>query len=183
MLPAPPRRLPRATPFVLHLAYDLADFKLVRAHWTNNFTRKFKPQEPVHALMAGVLQQIREDGYVVREHYAFPFAEQDLTLSVTEGTVAEHLHKALAQLDSVVFRFETPALRQYLPRTLLDGTHEGHFGGDATQITVRFNPALRNYLLNVAQLDEVFAPQPKPAPLSPEMKQILARPRQRRNTG
>ena len=182
MLPTSPRRLPFATPFVLHLAYDLADFKLVRAHWTKNFTRKFNPEEPVHALMARVLQQIREDGYVVREYYSFPFDEQVLTLSVAEGTVEEHLYKALDQLDRVIFRFETPALQQYLPRTLLDGTHERHFGSDGTQMTVRFNPALRNYLLNLAQLDEVFAPQPKPAPLSPDMKRILARPRQRRTT-
>ena len=182
MPPVLPRRLPQATPFVLHLAYDLADFKLVRAHWTKNFTRRFKPEEPVHALMAQVLEQIRADGYVVREYYAFPFDEQVLTLSAAEGTVKEHLYKALHQLNSIVFHFETPALQQFLPRALLDGTHERHFASDGTQLTVRFNPALRNYLLNVAQLDEVFALPPKTAPLSAAMKQILARPRRRRDS-
>jgi hypothetical protein len=35
---------------VLHLAYDLADFELVRAHWTGYFVRKHPPGSPVRAL-------------------------------------------------------------------------------------------------------------------------------------
>ncbi|MBC8082659.1 MAG: hypothetical protein H7Z21_05550, partial [Hymenobacter sp.] len=52
---SPPRRLPFSPPFVLRLAYDEADFKMVRAHWTKNFVRKVPPGEPVHRLMARVL--------------------------------------------------------------------------------------------------------------------------------
>lgn len=172
------RRLPHATPFVLHLAYDLADFKMVRAHWTKNFTRQFKPDEPVHALMARVLHQIRADGYVVREYYAFPF-DEGLTPGSAGATPEEQIYCALRQLDSIVFHFETPALRQFLPRALLDGTHERHFGGNGTQLTVRFNPMLRDYLLNVAQLDEVFAPPPPRPAKSADEVWLLARPRRR----
>jgi hypothetical protein len=70
-MPSPLRRLPFSTPFVLRLAYDQVDFKLVRKHWNKNFVRKFPAGDPVHHLMDHVLRQIRTDGYVVREHYLF----------------------------------------------------------------------------------------------------------------
>ena len=68
----PPRRLPVSTPFVLRLAYEQADFKMVRTHWNKNFVRKFLPGEPVHFLMARVLHQIRADGYVIRDQLRVP---------------------------------------------------------------------------------------------------------------
>lgn len=155
---SPPRRLPFSSPFVLRLAYDEADFKMVRTHWTKNFVRKFPPGEPVHRLMARVLHQIRTDGYVVREHYLFPLAE---VTTPGEHTREEQMYCALHQLDSVMFRFEMPTLRQYHVRRLLDDTKERQTGCVDGLVTLLFNPALRNYLLNVAQLDEVL-PAPRP---------------------
>lgn len=152
MLPAP-QRLPYSTPFVLQLAYDLADFKLVRAHWAKYFTRKFRSDEPVHALMARVLHQIREDGYIVREYYVFPLEE---VTTPGEHTREELIYCALNQLDSVRFSFEMPTLRRYHIRCLLDATKELLSGYTSTTVTVLFNPQLRSYLLNVAQLDELF---------------------------
>lgn len=156
MLAAPCRRLPYRTPFVLQLAYDLADFKLVRAHWTKNFLRRFSADEPVHALLARVLHQIRVDGYVVREYYVFPLEE--VTIESAEATREQQAYCALNQLDSVCFRFEMPTQRIYHPRHLLDGTKERVSGFTSTCVTVLFNPQLRDYLLNVAQLDELFPP-------------------------
>ena len=156
---SPPRRLPFSAPFVLRLAYDEADFKMVRTHWTKHFVRKFPPGEPVHRLMARVLHQIRADGYVIREHYLFPLAE---VTTAGEDTREEQMYCALHQLDSVMFRFEAPALRQYHVRRLLDDTKERQIGCVDGVVTLLFNPALRNYLLNVAQLDEAL-PAPRPA--------------------
>ena len=156
---SPPRRLPFSAPFVLRLAYDEADFKMVRTHWNKHFVRKFPLGEPVHRLMARVLHQIRTDGYVIREHYAFPLEEVTI---LGEDTREEQMYCALHQLDSVMFRFEAPALRQYHVRRLLDDTKERHIGCVDGVVTLLFNPALRNYLLNVAQLDEVL-PAPRPA--------------------
>lgn len=155
----PPRRLPFTPPFVLRLAYDEADFKMVRTHWTKNFVRKFPPGEPVHRLMARVLHQIRTDGYVIRDYYVFPWEE---VTTLGEDTPEEQMYCALHQLDSVMFRFEMPALRQYHVRRLLDDTKERRIGCVDGLVTLLFNPALRNYLLNVAQLDEVL-PAPRPA--------------------
>lgn len=160
------RQLPQGNPFVLTPAYDLTDFQLVRTHWTKNFIRKFGAGEPVHAVMERVLSQIRADGYVVREYYAFPFSEGLLPAQVGV-TAEEQLYHALRQLDRITFGFEMPALGQYLPRALLDGSHERHFGNDGTHWTVRFNPTLRHYLLNVAQLAEVLPP-PLPRPTAPK---------------
>lgn len=53
---------------MLHLAYDLADFELVRAHWTGYFVRECPPGAPVRALMARVLHQIRAAGHVVCDY-------------------------------------------------------------------------------------------------------------------
>lgn len=160
---SPPRRLPHATPFVLRLAYDLADFKLVRAHWTKNFGRKFPPGEPGHHLMDRVLHQIRADGYVVREYYVFPLEE--VTHDSAENTREEQICCALHQLDSVMFAFEMATLRQYHPRRLLDDTKERRSGCEEGLVTLLFNPILREYLLNVAQLDEVLPPPPpRPGP-------------------
>ncbi len=155
----PPRRLPFSAPFVLRLAYDEADFKMVRTHWNRNFVRKFPPGEPVHRLMARVLHQIRADGYVIREHYLFPLEE---VTTPGADTPEEQVYCALLQLDAVMFRFEAPALRQYHVRRLLDDTKERQIGCVEGVVTLLFNPALRNYLLNVAQLDEAL-PAPRPA--------------------
>ena len=156
---SPHRRLPFSPPFVLRLAYDETDFKMVRTHWTKHFVRKFPPGEPVHRLMARVLHQIRADGYVIREHYLFPLAE---VTTLGADTPEEQMYCALHQLDSVMFRFEAPALRQYHVRRLLDDTKERQIGCVDGVVTLLFNPALRNYLLNVAQLDEAL-PAPRPA--------------------
>ena len=150
------RRLPYARPFVLQLAYDLADFKLVRTHWTKHFLRRFDPSEPVHALMARVLRQIRADGYVVREYYVFPLEE--VTIDAAGATREEQAYCALHQLDSVYFPFEMPTQRMYHRRNMLDTTQERLSGYTSTSVTVLFNPQLRNYLLNVSQLDELFPP-------------------------
>ena len=155
----PPRRLPFTPPFVLRLAYDEADFKMVRTHWNRHFVRKFPPGEPVHRLMARVLHQIRTDGYVIREHYVFPLEE---VTTLGEDTREEQMYCALHQLDSVMFSFEAPALRQYHMRRLLDDTKERQTECIDGLVTLLFNPALRNYLLNVAQLDEVL-PASRPA--------------------
>ena len=156
---SPPRRLPFTPPFVLRLAYDEADFKMVRTHWNKNLVRKFPPGEPVHRLMARVLHQIRTDGYVIREHYLFPLEE---VTTLGADTREEQMHCALHQLDAVLFRFEAPALRQYHVRRLLDDTKDRQTGCVDGLVTLLFNPALRNYLLNVAQLDEAL-PAPRPA--------------------
>ncbi len=148
-----PRRLPPATPFVLRLAYDLADFKLVRTHWTKNFVRKFAPDQPVHQLMARVLHHIRADNYVVREHYLFPLEEVTM---LREAARTEQVHCALHQLGSVVFAFKMPTLQQYHERPLLDHTKKREVGCVDGVVTLLFNPVLRDYLLNVAQLDEVL---------------------------
>lgn len=158
-MPSLPRRLPFSSPFVLRLAYDEADFRMVRTHWTKHFVRKFPPGEPVHRLMARVLHQIRTDGYVIREHYLFPLEE---VTTPGADTREEQLYCALHQLDAVMFRFEAPALRQYHVRRLLDDTKERQIGCVDGLVTLLFNPALHNYLLNVAQLDEVL-PAPRPA--------------------
>jgi hypothetical protein len=153
----PFRRIPHATPFVLRLAYDLADFKMVRTHWNKNFVRKFPAGEPVHKLMNRVLHQIRTDGYVVREYYIF-LLEEVTTLG--EHTREEQIYCALRQLDSVTFSFEQPVLRRYHARRLLDDTKERQIGCVDGLVTLLFNPVLRDYLLNLAQLDEVL-PAPR----------------------
>ncbi|OGX86789.1 hypothetical protein BEN47_12455 [Hymenobacter lapidarius] len=143
----------------MRLAYDEADFKLVRTHWNRNFVRKFPPGEPVHRLMVRVLHQIRADGYVIREYYLFPLEE---VTTLGADTREEQMYCALHQLDAVMFRFEAPALRQYHVRRLLDDTKDRQTGCVDGVVTLLFNPALRNYLLNVAQLDEVL-PAPRSA--------------------
>jgi hypothetical protein len=158
-MPSQPPRLPDSTPFVLRLAYDQEDFKMVRKHWNKNFVRKFPAGEPVHQLMNYVLHQIRTDGYVVREYYLFPL--EDVT-TPGEHTREQQIYCALHQLDSVMFSFEMPALQQYHPRRLLDDTQERQIGCVDGLVTLLFNPMLRDYLLNVAQLDEVL-PAPQPA--------------------
>lgn len=156
----PPPRLPVSTPFVLRLAYEQADFKMVRTHWNKNFVRKFSPSEPVHFLMARVLHQIRTDGYVIRDHYAFPLEE---VTTPGKNTPEEQIYCALHQLDTVTFSFEMAALKRYHVRRLLDDTQEYWNGCVDGLVTLLFNPRLRNYLLNVAQLDEVL---PTSRPLS-----------------
>jgi hypothetical protein len=161
MLVPPRRRLPYAKPFVLQLAYDLADFRLVRAHWTKYFLRHFGPHEPMRALMARVLHQIRADGYVVRAYYVFPLDEVTLAEVTIDGTAAtreEQAYCALQQLDAVIFPFEMPTQKMYHLRHLLDSTQPRLSGYTSTDVTVLFNPQLRDYLLNVAQLDELFPP-------------------------
>ena len=155
-----PRRLPFSTPFVLRLAYEQADFKMVRTHWNKNFVRKFPPGEPVHLLMARVLHQIRADGYVIRDHYVFPL----LGLTTPgENTPEDQMYCALHQLDAVKFSFEMAALKHYHVRRLLDDSKERRIGCVDGVVTLLFNPVLRNYLLNVAQLDEML---PTSRPLS-----------------
>ncbi len=154
-----PRRLPFSPPFVLRLAFDEADFKMVRTHWNRNFVRKFPPGEPVHLLMARVLHQIRTDGYVIREQYVFPLEE---VTTLGEDTREEQMYCALHQLDAVKFRFEAPALRQYHVRRLLADSNDRQSACIDGVVTLLFNPALRNYLLNVVQFDEVL-PAPRPA--------------------
>ena len=155
-----PRRLRFSTPFVSRLAYEQADFKMVRTHWNKNFVRKFPPGEPVHLLMARVLHQIRTDGYVIRDHYVFPLEE---VTTPGENTPEEQIYCALHQLDAVMFRFEMAARKHYHVRRLLDDTKERRIGCVDGVVTLLFNPALRNYLLNVAQLDEML---PTSRPLS-----------------
>ncbi|UOR00128.1 hypothetical protein MUN81_22335 (plasmid) [Hymenobacter sp. 5317J-9] len=159
-MPPPPRRLPFSTPFVLRLAYEQADFKMVRTHWNKNFVRKFPPGEPVHFLMARVLHQIRTDGYVIRDHYVFPLEE---VTTPGENTPDEQIYCALHQLDAVRFSFEMAALKQYYVHRLLDDTQERRIGCVEGLVTMLFNPELHNYLLNVAQLDEML---PASGPLS-----------------
>jgi hypothetical protein len=60
-----------------------------------------------------------------------------------------------------MFLFEMPALRQYHPRRLLDDRKERQIECVDGLVTLLFNPMLRDYLLNVAQLDELL---PRPAP-------------------
>lgn len=156
----PTPRLPYSTPFVLQLAYDLADFKLVRAHWAKNFRRKFGPTEPVHALMARVLHQIRADGYVLRDAYVFPLDE--VTTLSQEATREQQAYCALNQLEAVSFPFEMPTERRYHRRPLLNGSAALPSHYTSTSVRVVFNPQLRNYLLNVAQLDELFPPSQPP---------------------
>ena len=156
---SPPRRLPFSPPFVLRPAYDDADFKMVRTHWSKNFVRKFPPGEPVHVLMARVLHQIRTDGYVVRGHYVFPLAE---VTTPGENTPDEQIYCALRQLDAVKFSFEMAARKYYHVRRLLDDTKERRIGCVDGVVTLLFNSALRDYLLNVAQLDEML-PAARPA--------------------
>lgn len=72
------------------------------------------------------------------------------------------MYCALHQLEAVMFRFETPALRQYYVRRLLHDTKDRQTECVDGVVTLFFNPALRNYLLNVVQFDEVL-PAPRPA--------------------
>ncbi|AMR29552.1 hypothetical protein A0257_22270 [Hymenobacter psoromatis] len=145
---------------MLQLAFDLADFKQVRAHWKKHFLRRFRPTDPVHALMGRVLHQIRTDGYVVRESYVFPLDE--VAVASEDCTQEEQARTALYQLDSVCFFFEMPTQQIYVPRHLLDSTQPQGSHYTSTSVTVLFNPQLREYLLNVAQLDELFPPTQPP---------------------
>lgn len=139
-----------ATPFVLHLAYDAADFKLVRAHWTKNFTRNFSQEQPIHRLMARVLRQIREDEYSVRESYTFPLEE--VTTNQGEAQITE-IRRALLQLSEVLFEFEEPHEGSVHFYSLVDASKQRRTGHTSTSVTVLFNPQLHHYLLNVAWLD------------------------------
>lgn len=152
----PPQRLPYGKPFVLQLAYDLADFEMVRAHWAKNFLRRFGPDAPVRALMARALHQIRADGYVLRTHYVFPLA--DVAVDSDEDTREAQVHEALAQLGDVCFRFELPTQQRCHVRHLLNGADQQVNGYTSTHVTLVFNPQLGPYLFNVAQLDELFPP-------------------------
>lgn len=156
MLFPPRRRLPGAPPSVLQPAQELADFNAVRAHWEENFMQRFGPAEPARVLMARVLDQIRVDGHVLRESYVFPLGE--VTTDSGEATRAEQAYCALNQLNAVCFAFELPAQRLYYPRHLLDSAREQVSGYTSTSVTVLFNPQLRDYLLNVARLDEPLLP-------------------------
>jgi hypothetical protein len=81
-------RLSAASSFVLGLAYERQDFALVRAHWDRNFTRKQSRDDTSRAIMTRVLQQIRQDGYVLRERYRFPLAK---VLTPTAGAGEEEV--------------------------------------------------------------------------------------------
>jgi hypothetical protein len=72
------------------------------------------------------------------------------------------MHCALHQFNAVIFRVEKPALRQYHVRRLLTDSNDSQSACVNGVVTLLFNPALRSYLLNVAQLGEVL-PAPRPA--------------------
>lgn len=163
--PLPPNhQLPEGEPFVLGLAHELADFRLVRTHWTKNFLHQFAADDLVHQLMERILTQIRADGYVVREYYELPYSADPAPV---DGATKQEIYDALRRLDRIVFGFEMPVRQEYTPRALLDGTHKRHFGNDGTCWTIRFNPVLNNYLRNVAQLLYVL-PLPSPPRVAPK---------------
>lgn len=157
-------QLPEGEPFVLGLAHELVDFRMVRTHWTKNFLRKFAADDLVHQLMERILAQIRADGYVVREYYELPYSPDP---SPADGVTKQEIYDALRRLDRIIFGFEMPLRQEYTPRALLDGTHKRHFGNDSNCWTIRFNPVLNNYLLNVAQLRYVL-PLPSPPRVGPK---------------
>ena len=80
-----------------------------------------------------------------------------------ENTPDEQIYCALHQLDAVRFSFEMVALKHYHVRRLLDDTQERRIGCVDGLVILLFNPGLRDYLLNVAQLDEIL---PTSRPLS-----------------
>ena len=139
-----------ATPFVLRLAYEKADFMQVQRHWSKNFLRKFSANEPVHALIGRVLRQIREDDYTIREYYTFPLKE--VTTTTGEDQIAE-IRLALIQLSDVKFHFEQFNRNRIFICRLVNTSHERPPGHDRTSVTVLINPQLHQYLLNVAALD------------------------------
>lgn len=143
-----------ATPFVLHLAHDAADFKLVRTHWTKNFLRKFSPQQPVRYLMARVLRQIREDSYRIQESYTFPLEE---VTTITGKARLLQIRLALTQLSGVQFSFEMPQEGRIYFLSLVNWVQELRTGHNSSSVTVLFNPQLYHYLLNIAWLDDCLS--------------------------
>lgn len=140
-------------PFVLTQAYERQDFIAVRKHWRKNFTRKVGQDGTSWAIMARVLQQIRQDGYVLRERYRFPLAE---VRNTTGGAGREDAGEALQLLLDITFVFEEPNHAGFQLLGLLDTTKEYAVGHDGQAVTLVMNPQLRNYLLNVARLEELL---------------------------
>lgn len=130
----------------------------MRAHWNRNFTRKQSRDDTSRAIMTRVLQQIRQDGYVLRERYRFPLAE---VLTPTAGAGEEEVRGALRQLLAVTFVFEEANQAGFQLLSLLDTTKEHLVGYDSQSVTLVINPQLRSYMLNVARLDELSPPAAK----------------------
>ena len=147
-----PRLLTAAMPFVLGLAYKRRDFTAVQTHWNKYFTRKVGKDSTSWAIMCRVLQQIRQDGYVLRERYRFPLAD---VLNATNGAWEEEAGGALRELLAFTFVFEEPNQAGFQLLSLLDTTKEHPVGQDSEAVALVLNPQLRNYLLNVARLREL----------------------------
>lgn len=85
-----------------------------------------------------------------------------LVFTLGEDTCQEQMYCTLHQFNAVVFRVEKPTLRQYHVRRLLADSNDRQSACVNGVVTLLFNPALRNYQLNVAQPDKVL-PVPHPA--------------------
>ena len=101
---------------------------------------------------------------MLRDRYLYAldevFAGAEGVGTAAEGSREAQAHGALAQLRSVSFAFELPSAQQFHYRTLPAGAHGRDSYCSAAQVGLVFNPRLRHYLFNAAQLDEVFPPVP-----------------------
>ena len=89
---------------------------------------------------------------MLRERYRFPLAE---VLETTDKAGVEDVRGALRLLLASTLLFEEPNQAGFQLLGLLDTIKEHPVGHDSQSVSLVINPQLRNYLLNVARLDEL----------------------------
>ena len=139
--------------FLHHLVTDTADYERVKSHWHKHFTQVCPAEHAARTLMHLVIEQIRQNDYQVQHDYTFHVEEIRLHYDPTDASA--QAKAAVRLLMDIVFYYEELENETYIPRRLLDTVSKGYTYVRGSEVNIKFNAAIHNYLRNVARLDNL----------------------------
>jgi len=132
------------------LLYEPDHQQLVKQHWNVTFSRQKRMSVTAKRIMARVLDQIKDDDYVLRPYYQLRIADIITGVGISRETAYKDVEGAILELLSVIWTFKSPDGKEWRARHLLNTSQEETAGYRNGVISIPLNPALADYFINVA---------------------------------
>lgn len=134
----------------LSLEYQPQHRSVVKQHWNVTFARQAKMSVTAKRILARVLDQIRDDDFLLREYYQLAITDITESAGINRDNAYREIESALRDLAAASWEFKSIDTEQWHIRHLLDTTKETPVGYSGGTVTVLLNPQLAPYFLQLA---------------------------------